>query len=129
MTYQISPSSLAQPVVIVSPLVADGTSGSSARGVPVTDTTSSTSAITAVASAAIDTVILAANTARRGASIYNSDANPLQILLGSGVSTATNFSAQIASGGYYEVPFGYSGAIKGIWTLDGAGFAHVTEFV
>jgi hypothetical protein len=128
MAYDISPTGIAQPVVIVNPTVAGGGTGNSAPGLPVTPTVSANSATTRVASIATDTVILAANTARRGASVYNSDTNPLQLLLASGVSSATNFTIQLATNTYFEVPFGYTGVIKGIWTVIGSGAAQVTEY-
>lgn len=81
---------------------------------------------TSVASAAADTVILAANAARRGATIYNDSANNLFLLLGNHVSSNTVYTIKMVSDSYYEVPFGYVGIIKGIWDV-AAGFARVTE--
>jgi hypothetical protein len=121
----ISTNSIAQPMYLVG---GNGQPTSATNGLPVTIAPASTSAVTSVASAAADTTILAANTLRKGASVYNTDANPLQLLLSTGTASATNFSVQIASNGYYEVPFGYTGIIKGIWTVDGAGAALVTEY-
>ena len=83
---------------------------------------------TSVNSAATDTTILAANTSRIGAAITNDDANDLYLLLGAGTASATNYSVKIPNGGYFEVPFGYAGIIKGIWAADGSGAARVTEF-
>jgi hypothetical protein len=128
MAYDISPTGIAQPVVIVNPTVAGGNAGNSATGLPVTATVSSGSAVTRVVSSATDVIILAENTARRGASVYNSDANALRLLLAAGTSSATNFSVEMASNTYFEVPFGYTGALKGIWTAVGAGAAQVTEY-
>jgi hypothetical protein len=128
MAYDIAPTGIAQPMVLVNPTVAGGAVGNSAVGLPVTATVSSASAPTRVVSVATDTTILAANANRRGATIYNTDANALQILLAAGTASATNFSVQIATNGYYEVPFGYTGVIKGLWTAAGAGAAQVTEF-
>ena len=45
--------------------------------------------------------------------------------LGSTAST-TSYTLQIAVGGYYEVPFGYTGAIDGI-TSSGTAQLRVTE--
>jgi hypothetical protein len=128
MAYDISPAGMAQPVVIVNPAVAGGGAGNSAPGLPVTPTVSATSATTRVAAIASDTIILAANAARRGASVYNSDANPLQLLLAAGTAGATNFTIQLATNTYFEVPFGYTGVLKGIWTVVGLGAAQVTEY-
>ena len=75
-----------------------------------------------------DTTILAANANRRGATIWNDSTAILYLLLASGTASATNASLSIPAGGYYEVPFGYTGIIKGIWASDASGAARVTEF-
>lgn len=98
-----------------------GDTGGSGSG-PATGTA------TSVASLATDQLILAANPNRKGFSITNTDANPLLLLLAAGVSSATNFTVQVNSGAYYESPFGYTGNVRGLWTVDGAGFAYVTEY-
>lgn len=95
-------------------------------------TSSSTATVTTVASAAVSTVIKAANTLRRGLTISNTDANILYVLLGGGTASATNFTYAIPGAtatviGYYEVPYGFTGAISGIWAVDGTGSAIVTE--
>ncbi len=41
---------------------------------------------------------------------------------------STNYSVQVSGGGYFEVPFGYTGVLKGLWAADGSGSARVTEF-
>lgn len=89
---------------------------------------SSTGAKTSVNSAATSATILAANAARKGATISNTDANALYIDLSGGTAAATSYTAKIAADGYYEVPFGYTGLITGIWAADGIGAALVTEF-
>ncbi len=92
-----------------------------------------TATVTSVASAAASTSIIAANTARQGLSISNTDANILYLLLGGGTASATNFTVALSGAtataiGYYEVPYGFTGAITGIWAVDGAGAALVTEY-
>jgi hypothetical protein len=59
------------------------------------------------------TVILASNASRLGATIYNEGSAICYLKLGS-TASLTSYSCQVASGGYYEVPFGYTGAIDGI---------------
>lgn len=88
----------------------------------------STGTVTSVASTTGDATILAANANRKGASIYNTDANALYLLLATGTASVSNLSVSVAANGYYEVPFGYTGIIKGTWAVDGAGAALVTEF-
>jgi hypothetical protein len=92
-----------------------------------------TATVTSVASTATSTSIIAANTSRQGLSISNTDANILYLLLGGGTASATNFTVAIGGAtataiGYYEVPYGFTGAITGIWAVDGTGAALVTEY-
>lgn len=83
---------------------------------------------TSVAASASDTTILAANTSRIGATVYNDSTVILNLLVGPGTSSATVFTVKIGPGGYYEVPFGYLGILKGIWA-SATGNARVTEFI
>ncbi len=95
---------------------------------PVTIIGATRSAFTQVASAAASTAILAANGNRVGAVISNSDANTLFLRLDGGTATTANYSVAVAANANYSVPFGYTGAITGIWGADGSGNANVTEF-
>lgn len=90
---------------------------------------STTGAKTPVNSAVSSTTILAANPDRKGATITNTDANTLYLDLSGGTASATSFTVMVGSGEYYEVPYGYTGLITGIWAGDGSGAALVTEFV
>lgn len=88
-----------------------------------------TAARSAVASGVASVTILASNAARKGATIANDDANALYLDLSGGTASATGYSVQVpGNNGYYEVPFGYTGLITGIWAADGSGSARVTEF-
>lgn len=69
--------------------------------------------------------ILAANSGRRGATIWNEGAAVAYVKLGVTAST-TSYSIQIASGAYYEVPFGYTGEVDGI-TSSSTAQLRVTE--
>ena len=84
---------------------------------------------TSVASSASDGTILASNTSRKGAIIYNDSTQTLFLLLASGTSSSSNYSVQIPSNGFFELPGPaiYSGVIKGIWAAAN-GNARVTEF-
>lgn len=88
----------------------------------------SSATVTSVDSATASTNILAANAARKGAIITNTDENSLYLDLSGGTASATNYSVELATDGTYQVPFGYTGAITGIWAVDGTGAALVTEF-
>lgn len=87
-----------------------------------------TGTLTSVDSTTVSGTILAANTNRLGATIYNTDANALYILFGSGTASASNLAWSIASNSQYQIPFGYTGVVTGVWAGDGAGAAKVTEF-
>ena len=83
---------------------------------------------TDVASSASDVTILASNTSRESAGIYNDSTQILYLLVGSGTSSTSNFTVRLLPTGYYEVPAGYTGIIKGIWA-SANGNARVTEWV
>lgn len=86
---------------------------------PLTGINSSVSAsVTAV-------TLLASNGTRRGATVYNDSTSPLRLSLGN-VATVSSFTLIVSGGGYYEVPFGYRGAITGLWAA-AIGAARVTE--
>lgn len=81
---------------------------------------------TNVASSASSVAILAANTAREGATVFNDSSAILYLELGSATASTSNYTVQIAAGGYYEVPYGWTGALTGIWSAAN-GAARVTE--
>lgn len=79
-----------------------------------------------VASSATNVTLLAANTARLGATIYNDSNVPVNVKLAA-TASATSFAIRMKPGSYYEVPYGYNGIIDGIWdSADGS--ARVVEF-
>lgn len=83
---------------------------------------------TQVADSATAVEIIAANGNRLGACVYNDSGAILYLGLGTVDPTTTNYTVQIPSGGYYEIPFGYTGQVKGIWASDpGDGGARVTQ--
>lgn len=85
-----------------------------------------TSTITAIAQSTTDGVLLAANTARISAKIYNaSTSGNLEVSLGS-VVTATNYTVLLAPGSFFEVS-DFNGVIHGAWDTAGSGHALVTE--
>lgn len=83
---------------------------------------------TTVASGTASVTILAANAERKGASIYNSDASALYLDMSGGTAAATRCQYSLAQGQTLEVPFGFTGAITGVWAGDGAGGADVAEY-
>lgn len=87
--------------------------------------------ITTVADVASSATILEEKQARRGAVIHNQSSAILYLRMDGGTAAATagNFSVSVAaSGGQYEVPFGFKGKITGIWASGAGGFANITEF-
>jgi hypothetical protein len=87
----------------------------------------STSAQTSVSAATASTSLLTASATRYGATVYNDSTAICYLLLNSGTASTSAYTVQIAAGGYYEVPFGYTGAIKAIWAAAN-GSARITEF-
>jgi len=88
--------------------------------------TGSANARTSVAGAAADTLILAANASRLGATVYNDSAATLYLSLGTAAASLTDFTVKMVTDAYYEVPFGYTGQIRGIWA-SAVGSARVGE--
>jgi hypothetical protein len=85
--------------------------------------------VTTVASSASSVSLISANTKRKGLTIQNTSTAILYALLGGGTATATTaHSVQIPSNGYYEVPYGFTGAVSGIWA-SANGSANITEFL
>lgn len=87
---------------------------------------STAAAATAVTAATDTTTILAANTNRKGASIWNASTATLYLELGSTVS-ASDFAVAMGAGDYFEVPYNYTGVIVGLWTAAN-GTAMVREY-
>lgn len=84
-----------------------------------------TSAVTSVASSAASVTLLAANPNRLGAIIINDSNQVLFVKFGT-TASSSSYSARLVSNGYYEVPFGYTGIIDGIWVAAN-GNARITE--
>lgn len=97
--------------------------------VPTSPQTCSTGAPTSVAASASSVTVLAANANRRGATVTNDAGGAILYLLNQtgGTASLTNYTVPIAPNQYYEVPFGYTGALIGIWA-SASGNARVTEF-
>lgn len=106
------------------PLPVTGTftvSGKSATGTP-----------TAVTSNASSVTVLASNANRLGATIVNDSTSDLYLLLETGGTASTtvftiHLPPRTTVEAYYEVPFGYTGDVIGIWS-SAQGHARVTEF-
>jgi hypothetical protein len=94
-------------------------------GTSAVETRPSASTTSSVNASVSSTTVLASNSSRRGATVYNDSTAILYLKLGSG-SSSTSFAVRMSGGGYYEVPFGYTGIITGTWS-SATGSARVTE--
>lgn len=90
---------------------------------PVTSTVATP---TAVNSSTTSQTLLASNTSRKGAIIWNNSTAYLYIELG-GTASSSVFSIRLDPNGYCELPFGYVGTVTGIWA-SANGNALVREF-
>lgn len=89
--------------------------------------TAGTATTTGVTDNAASVTLLAANGARKGAIIANDSSAALYVKFGT-TATTTDYTVRIAQNGYFEVPFGYTGRIDGIWATDpNDGGARITE--
>jgi len=82
---------------------------------------------TSVPGSAANVTLLAANTARLGATLYNDGTQPWFVKLGATASTSS-FSIRLAAQSYYELPYGYTGQIDAIQSVAN-GNLRVTELV
>jgi len=82
--------------------------------------TAVSSAASGVASSVTVVTILAANSNRLGATIYNEGAATLTLHLGPSASS-TVYTLVMAAASYYEVPFNYTGIITGLWSAAAGG--------
>lgn len=89
---------------------------------------SGTATRSSVNSGTSSVTILASNAARKGGTIFNSDANALLLDLSAGTAAAARCQVRLTQYQSYEVGSGYTGAITGIWEADGSGVADISEF-
>lgn len=98
--------------------------------VPTKEVKSATNGTATVAASATVVTLIASNANRLGATIYNDSASILYLKLGA-TASLTDFTVVLQAltssvGGYYEVPFGFTGIITGIWS-SASGNARVGE--
>jgi hypothetical protein len=82
-----------------------------------------------VADATTSTLLLAPSRGRKGATIFNDSSAILRVGLGDAEVTATDFTIEMAADGYYELPFGFTGKVLGIWASDAGGSARITDLL
>lgn len=78
-----------------------------------------------VASILTTATLLASNTSRLGATIFNDSTANLYVKFGTAASTS-DFTVKLPPGAYYEVPFLYTGVLTGTWDAIN-GNARMTE--
>jgi hypothetical protein len=87
-----------------------------------------TGTVSVVADNAASVTVLASNANRLGAIITN-DSSALLFLKAGATASTTSYTVALYQYGSWQVPFGYTGIIDGIWASDpGDGAARVTEF-
>jgi hypothetical protein len=91
----------------------------------VTKQRADTATLSNVASSATSVTILATNTGRLGCSIQNDSTEVLYLKFGT-TASSTSYTVKMSADAHYEVPFGYTGRIDGIWA-SANGNARVTE--
>lgn len=90
---------------------------------------SNTCTFSTVGDSASSVTLLASNHQRKGASIVNTSTAVLYIRMDGGTATTTTgYNVALTQGGYFEVPFGYTGLITGIWASDAGGAANMAEY-
>lgn len=94
--------------------------------VSIGNTGGATGASSTVAGSATAVTLKAANNGRRGLTLFNDSSSACFVLLGAGTVSATVFSVKMSAGTYYEVPFGFTGIVTGIW-VTATGSMRVTE--
>jgi hypothetical protein len=91
----------------------------------------STSAVTRVATNVANVTLKALNAARIGLCIQNNSTTNLFLKLGATAAIGAgveSFTVRMVPNAYYEVPYGYTGIVDGIWDgADATGEALVTE--
>jgi hypothetical protein len=95
-----------------------------ANGVAVSNT-STTGATPTTFSSLTYATISASNASRKGLTIFSEGAGLLYVTLGTSTTTTSLYTARLSAGDYYEIPFGYTGLVGGLFAT--AGTARVTE--
>jgi len=88
--------------------------------------TAATATLSNVNDTNVSTTLLSSNTSRKGATIHNDSTAILYVKFGT-TASATSYTVKLVADAYYEVPFGYTGRIDGIWASDASGAARITE--
>lgn len=93
----------------------------------VIEASSSTATQTNPSLSTTSATVLAANTTRRGAQIFNGSTSIVYVRLSATAASATVYSIKLQPDDYYEVPGFYNGAITGILNTGTSTLVQVTE--
>lgn len=96
-----------------------------ANGRTIITSKTATATLSNVAGSATSVTLIASNTDRLGATIVNDSSVNLYVKFGS-TASATSYTVKMVASAYYEVPYGYTGIITGIWD-SATGNARVME--
>ena len=91
----------------------------------VTSAKPSVSITSSIPGSVTNVVLLPTNGTRIGATVYNDSSALLFLKLGTTATTA-DYTIKLFPLSYYEVPYGYTGEIDGIWS-NAVGFARIDE--
>lgn len=86
--------------------------------------------LTSVAAAITSTTVIAANGNRRGLTLHATTGSAsVYIRVGGGTASSAlgGHTFDLQAGGYWEAPFGFTGAVTAVWA-SAAGGLNVTEF-
>lgn len=117
--------------IAIGALNTDDGNVSSVNPLPVTSTSTrpATSTQTTPEMSTSSAVVLASNANRLGATIFNPLDSDLFVVFDNAVATSATASRRIPPGGSADVPFGYTGEIRGILAASGTtGNISVQEF-
>ena len=87
----------------------------------------SSASVASVNDSATSVTLLASNANRLGCSFFNDSSSDLYLKCGTTAST-TDFTVKVLAGGYFEMPYHYTGRVDGIWSSDSTGACRVTEY-
>lgn len=101
---------------------------SSGNEVSIGSAASSTAAVTSVNDTNVSTTLLASNSSRKGAVIFNDSSAVLYVKFGT-TASSSDFSYKVNPFQTLEIGanFLYTGRIDGIWASDSTGAARITE--
>lgn len=126
---KVNPGALNQANDSIQSYTLDGTGNviNSVAGALDVVSVAGTATLTNVASSTSSVTLFGSGVLRKGGSIYNDSTAVLYVAFHTGAASTTNYTVQIAAGGFFELPLPVcQDQINGIWA-SANGFARVTE--